>query len=294
MKTKYFNLLRWLPVVASVALVGLIIFISALTVAKLKEATHWRKQTFQAVLDAQTYEDNLINAQSHLRRYAAAGTPDLLIEYKNDTNSEIREFNQLTELTPGNSEPQQRLKKLGAAMQAVFALDDRVIGIYARQGAAAAAQLEAQGADAVDTAVEDLEKYKSDEEQLLDKRDTTEQTDYHQAAHWLVGGSLLAAILLVVSNYVAGREMGRRRRAEARQNELIAELQNALAEVKTLSGFIPICGWCKKVRSDEGFWQSVEQYVSTHTDATFTHGMCPGCTAKWEAEMTKTGTRTNS
>ncbi|HTJ00190.1 MAG TPA: CHASE3 domain-containing protein, partial [Dongiaceae bacterium] len=265
MKTKYFNLLRWLPVIASVALVGLIIFISALTVAKLKEATHWRKQTFQAVLDAQTYEDNLINAQSHLRRYAAAGTPDLLIEYKNDTNSEIREFNQLTELTPGNSEPQQRLKKLGAAMQAVFALDDRVIGIYARQGAAAAAQLEAQGADAVDTAVEDLEKYKSDEEQLLDKRDTTEQTDYHQAAHWLVGGSLLAAILLVVSNYVAGREMGRRRRAEARQNELIAELQNALAEVKTLSGFIPICGWCKKVRSDEGFWQSVEQYVSTHT-----------------------------
>jgi hypothetical protein len=46
---------------------------------------------------------------------------------------------------------------------------------------------------------------------------------------------------------------------------------------------IPICGWCKSIRSDQGYWQSVEQYVYAHTDATFTHGICPTCAAKFAA-----------
>ncbi|MBC8096583.1 MAG: hypothetical protein H7Y43_12305 [Akkermansiaceae bacterium] len=50
---------------------------------------------------------------------------------------------------------------------------------------------------------------------------------------------------------------------------------------------IPICGWCKKVRNDTGYWSSVEQYVRSHSEATFSHGMCPECSEQFKADITK-------
>jgi GAF domain len=55
------------------------------------------------------------------------------------------------------------------------------------------------------------------------------------------------------------------------------KLSDYISEIKTLRGFIPICGFCKKVRDDEGFYKEVEVYVSEHTEAEFSHGVCPGC-----------------
>lgn len=60
----------------------------------------------------------------------------------------------------------------------------------------------------------------------------------------------------------------------------IKELEDVLAQVKTLSGLLPICAWCKKVRDDNGYWQNVESYVEEHTEADFSHGICPDCTEK--------------
>ena len=129
-----------------------------------------------------------------------------------------------------------------------------------------------------------MEKIKSEEKRLLNLRDAKEQVDFHRATYVLIGGSILAAVLLVIANFFAGKEMARRRLAEAKQRDLIEELQKTLAEIKTLSGLIPICAWCKNIRSDEGFWQSVEHYVACHTDANFTHGMCPACIEKWHSD----------
>ncbi|MHB0877160.1 MAG: histidine kinase N-terminal 7TM domain-containing protein [Anaerolineae bacterium] len=61
---------------------------------------------------------------------------------------------------------------------------------------------------------------------------------------------------------------------------LVRDLQAALADVNTLSGLIPICAACKKVRDDEGYWQQVESYVSAHSEAEFTHSICPDCVAR--------------
>jgi hypothetical protein len=55
------------------------------------------------------------------------------------------------------------------------------------------------------------------------------------------------------------------------------ELSNALAEVQTLTGLLPICAWCKKVRDDDGYWQKVEDYLSTRSGLKFTHGICTDC-----------------
>lgn len=54
-------------------------------------------------------------------------------------------------------------------------------------------------------------------------------------------------------------------------------LREALAQVKTLKGLLPVCAWCHRVRDDDGYWKSVEQYLSTHFDAMVTHGMCEAC-----------------
>jgi hypothetical protein len=62
-----------------------------------------------------------------------------------------------------------------------------------------------------------------------------------------------------------------------REQELRTELQQALAEIRTLRGIVPICAYCKKVRDDAGFWQQVESYVRDHTHAEFSHGICSAC-----------------
>ena len=86
---------------------------------------------------------------------------------------------------------------------------------------------------------------------------------------------------------VATRDITERKRAEealqeaTREREkLIKELQHALTNIKTLQGLIPICANCKKIRDDKGFWNQVESYISQHTNAEFTHGVCPDCAKK--------------
>jgi len=75
------------------------------------------------------------------------------------------------------------------------------------------------------------------------------------------------------------------RQKEREQEKLISQLQEALAEIKTLKGFIPICACCKQIRDDEGYWNQLEAYISKHTNAIFTHGICPSCAEKYRAEI---------
>lgn len=75
----------------------------------------------------------------------------------------------------------------------------------------------------------------------------------------------------------AQQEIERRKKVEREKEGLIADLQQALSEIKTLRGFLPICAHCKKIRDDEGYWQQLEMYIQTHSDAKFSHGICPEC-----------------
>jgi len=67
------------------------------------------------------------------------------------------------------------------------------------------------------------------------------------------------------------------KKARDEQKKLIEDLQVALAEVKLLKGFLPICCFCKKIRDDEGYWQQLEEYITKYSDTQFTHGVCPEC-----------------
>ncbi|MHB8941247.1 MAG: hypothetical protein B7Z62_05880 [Deltaproteobacteria bacterium 37-65-8] len=66
---------------------------------------------------------------------------------------------------------------------------------------------------------------------------------------------------------------------------LHVELQKALENVKLLSGLLPICMWCKKIRDDQGYWNAIEHYLSCHSEAEFAHGICPDCKRKYSGEM---------
>lgn len=73
------------------------------------------------------------------------------------------------------------------------------------------------------------------------------------------------------------RDITKRKNAEVERERLIRELRDALAHVRTLRGLIPICAWCKKIRNDRGYWEQLEAYIKNHSEADFTHGMCPDC-----------------
>lgn len=69
------------------------------------------------------------------------------------------------------------------------------------------------------------------------------------------------------------------------QERLIKQLNNALAEVNTLQGLLPICSYCKNIRNEEGEWQKLEKYIREHSEANFSHGICDKCFKKIDLEM---------
>jgi GAF domain-containing protein len=75
----------------------------------------------------------------------------------------------------------------------------------------------------------------------------------------------------------AQNEIVKRKRTEEELEQLVTKLETALFEVKTLKGFIPICASCKKIRDDSGYWNQIELYIERHSEAEFSHSMCPDC-----------------
>jgi PAS domain S-box-containing protein len=84
----------------------------------------------------------------------------------------------------------------------------------------------------------------------------------------------------IISTVSISRDITERKKAEAERERLITELQDALADVKLLSGLVPICASCKKIRDDQGYWTQIESYIQDRSDAKFSHSICPDCAAK--------------
>lgn len=118
---------------------------------------------------------------------------------------------------------------------------------------------------------------------------------------WFRGGIIMMIVLVTVSLFRwRVREMENRRREledEVRQRtadlntvldergRLIRDLQNALASIKHLKGLLPICANCKKIRDDRGYWHQVESFIHEHSDASFSHGICPDCFIQLYGEL---------
>jgi len=82
-------------------------------------------------------------------------------------------------------------------------------------------------------------------------------------------------------------EIKERKRAQIEKDSLIVELKDALNEVNTLSGLLPICASCKKIRDDNGYWNQIESYIRDRSEAEFSHSICPECSKKLYPEISK-------
>ncbi len=93
------------------------------------------------------------------------------------------------------------------------------------------------------------------------------------------------AVVATFSDITERRTTEAQLREVLRKNEsLVDELRAALDRVKTLSGLLPVCAWCKSVRDDQGYWQQIEHYLAEHTEAKLTHGLCPTCSDRMMAD----------
>lgn len=89
----------------------------------------------------------------------------------------------------------------------------------------------------------------------------------------------ISAVTVISKNITGLKQM------EEEKERLIAELREALDKIRTLRGLIPICAWCKKIRDDKGYWKKVEEYIEEHSEALFTHGICPQCIKKSNPDL---------
>jgi hypothetical protein len=116
---------------------------------------------------------------------------------------------------------------------------------------------------------------------------------YLLSSHVIIGSSFVNVLFILsillwsfeLTGRVKVRAVEQRKLLEDQVRARTRELETTLSEVKTLSGLLPICSSCKKIRDDSGYWNSVEHYLVAHTDANFTHGICPDCCVRLYPEF---------
>jgi nitrate/nitrite-specific signal transduction histidine kinase len=85
---------------------------------------------------------------------------------------------------------------------------------------------------------------------------------------------------LTEANRLLTEEIAERQRLEDNLRKTVAALQDAMSNVRVLTGLLPICAGCKKIRNDKGYWTQVEEFMEQHSEARFSHGLCPDCMAR--------------
>ena len=110
--------------------------------------------------------------------------------------------------------------------------------------------------------------------------DSNRRVIFHKATYENPNGQVAGLIGAIL-------DITERKIAEDEKEKLITQLQNALDEVKLLSGFIPICASCKNIRDDKGYWNQIESYITKHSEAQFSHSICPNCAKKLYPELAK-------
>jgi hypothetical protein len=94
---------------------------------------------------------------------------------------------------------------------------------------------------------------------------------------------------LNTSNARLSNEITARRQSEAAKDEAISKLHAAIEEIRTLRGILPICAHCKKIRDDRGAWNQIEAYIQRHSEAQFSHGICPDCLDRYYGDIPRAG-----
>jgi CHASE3 domain sensor protein len=130
-----------------------------------------------------------------------------------------------------------------------------------------------------------ISQMKKEGNDLLENRAVESQRSRSKMIFAFSFASLLAFVFLCITYHLIRAYITKRRKVARERETLIEELQQALSQVKELSGLLPICASCKNIKDDEGYWSQIETYIREHSAAEFSHSICPTCIEKLYPEF---------
>jgi PAS domain S-box-containing protein len=224
-----FDFTRWLLVTGSVTLMAMIGFVSAISLADLEDSTAWRKHSYEVLSTAQVFLGDIFDIQRGMRGYVMTGSTATIETYQTGLRNAQQDLAQLEQMTRDNAVQQANLRPLHADLGDVMDYAERLIDLRQKLGIQMAVQLEStgQGFAAANHTLADLHVFTKEEHLLLDQRSALVDANFRKTVNLLVMGSGLAAIMLVLANIMASREMKLRHRAEAEQRKIV-NMQKAI------------------------------------------------------------------
>lgn len=233
-----FNFFRWVPAIGSLTLMAMIGVVAFVSFAQLKSAIFWRGHTYEVLNVAESLVGNLADTQRGMRGYVLTGDVAALEPFQSGTNNAPRQLARLVEITRDNPAQQARLKILAADLDAVIRYANELLAASVSGGLTAVIQLEKseRGLVVMNRARADLDVFMHAEQQLLVRRDAAAEANFKNTTRLLIFGCGLAGGLLVLANFMASREVGRRRRAEQFQQELNTQLTASLVLQNAILG----------------------------------------------------------
>jgi len=226
---------------------------------------------FRAIFEQAPYGIVIIDANGKVLEFNEAAHRDLGYSKEEFAKLSISEIDPYE--TP--EEIQESMKKVLEAGEAEFEVKHRTKAGYIRDVNIIARVVNLSGSRVFQAIWHDITERKQAERTLSKYSEHLEQVVQERTAE------------LEKVNTQLQHDIAMRKLAEQEREKVISELQDAMSKLKTLSGLLPTCAWCRKVRDDDGYWKKVETYIEEHSDASFTHGICPECLQKNDPESYK-------
>jgi CHASE3 domain sensor protein len=253
------------------------------SILNFKETTQGVAQTQEIRAALGDILSGLMETEAGLRGFIITGEEGFLEPCQTSNDLIHRKIKHLRNLSTDNLNQQQRLDTLGSMIESRLGKVSEIIKVrrVERFDPASQVALTNQGRQEIDTIRKVIEAMNNDGNKLLKQQSETTKAIAQRTAFIIDLGSVLAFTLVAAASFFIHVDIVRRKRAESEKERLILQLQETLIKVKVLSGLLPICASCKKIRDDKGYWNQIEVYIREHSEADFSHSMCPECMRKW-------------
>jgi PAS domain S-box-containing protein len=234
------HILRWLPATGSVILMATISLLAAVSFSQLQNSRFWREHSYEVLANAETFRGNFYSVLRAAREYVLTGQSAALDVSHESATDAHRQLTQLKLLTADNPGQQERLRRISVGLDQMIADTKLLTDTRDAHGIEAAAQLESDGQeiDSINRTVTDWQLFTDEEHRLLSLRSTNAETNFQNTEHLLIFGSVLAAVLVILANFLTRRAMMAMRRGHEQLREQAAVLDLAQVIVRDMESRI--------------------------------------------------------
>ena len=231
------SVLRWLPIAGSAILMVMICLVSLFSFSQLRTSNFWREHSYEVLATAQKFLGNLFSVQRDARNYLFTGQPDALRTFQQSLENAPQQLKELQQLTRDNPSQEALLLPIISDLAEVGASSQRLVDARKSRGIEAAIQIESNGLRTalINQTLADVQVFTDEEHKLLSARATKAENDFQNTEGLVIGGSVLAAILLVLANLMTSRAMAAQkqlthaaRAAELAKTEFLAIMSHEI------------------------------------------------------------------